>query len=155
TPDGNPWNGYMYMSTQEYFQPAAFTMTDGGTTPLSGAFQATPQKTFALDLKTSAFNALFGGMTFDYAATDVRVILEAGTPAPGVGAFATLLDANVTAGTAYSNPNPACQGAGCDPMMCPSGCDAGTMVLPGDHAHMYSYGNPFKFGQELASVDIE
>ena len=58
--------------------------TDGGTSALGGDFQAVAQKSFALDYKGSAFNALLAGVQLYYAFVDISVILEAGTPNPEV-----------------------------------------------------------------------
>lgn len=148
----DPWKGYVYQSTQEVFHPKVPTMTDGGLSALSGAFEAVKQSPFALDYKGSAFNALFSGAPIDYAFVDFSLYLEPGTPHPQIGAFATLLDASVLSVPVYTDPS--CAGAACDAAACPSGCDLGKFTLPGDHSNTFSYGNPFDFGQELMNVYV-
>jgi hypothetical protein len=151
--DLDPWKGYVYESTQEVLRPKSLMMTDGGSSVVSGAFEVAKQASFAVDYKGSAFNALVAGLPIDFASVDFSIYMEPGTPHPQIGAFATLLDASTLGLTVYSNPS--CGGASCDPAACPSGCDPGKYVIPGDHAHTFSYGNPFDFGQELLNVDVE
>lgn len=150
--DVDPWKGYTYQSTQEVLRPIPLTMMNGGTSVVSGAFEPVKQSSFAVDYQGSAFNALVAGLPLDYAYVDFSIYLEPGTPQPQIGAFATLLTASTLGLTTYSNPS--CAGDDCDPTACPSGCDLGKFVLPGDHAHTFSYGNPFDFGQELVSIYI-
>ncbi|MFO0760612.1 MAG: hypothetical protein U0359_29295 [Byssovorax sp.] len=150
--DVDPWKGYAFTSTQEVWRPPGFTMKDGGTSVLSGEFTKVPQKSFALDYKGSAFNALFADLAVDNVNLDIGLYLEAGTPEPAVGAYPTLLGLNVNSLTVYQNP--ACAGPGCNEAGCPSGCDLGTLWPPGDHAHTFSYGNPFDFGQELVAMTL-
>jgi len=151
--DVDPWKGYVYQATQEVLRPKALTMTDGGTSVVSGAFEAVKPSSFAVDYKGSAFNALVAGLPIDYAYIDFSMFLEPGTPNPQSGAYATLLDASTLGLMVYANPS--CAGVGCDVTACPSGCDLGKYTLPGDHAHAFSYGNPFDFGQELINVVID
>ncbi len=150
--DTDPWTGYAFSSTQEVFRPASFTMTDGGKSLLSGAFAKVPPKTFALDYQGAAFNALFADLPIDNVFVDISLDLEAGAPEPAAGAYALLLQ--LSTGTRLSYQSPACAGAGCNEAQCPSGCDLGTLHHPGDHAHTFSYGNPFDFGQELVSLSL-
>ncbi|WP_284721090.1 hypothetical protein [Polyangium sorediatum] len=154
TDDGNPWNGYIYTATAESMQAMPFTMTNGGTSVVTGTFAPAPQKSFDLDYKGSAWNALLPNTPLSTHFIGVSVDHEPVGPAPALGAFVTLLGMSVGYGTAYSNPDPACHGVGCDPVACASACDAGTMVLAGDYTHTYSYGDPFTGGQEFAAVVI-
>lgn len=151
TPDGNPWNGHTFMAVEESFTPAPFTMTDGGTSMVSGDFKAVPQKMFALDYKGSAWNALLTGIPRTLSYLDMSIYYEPGAPEPAIGTIAYLLSSTVNPGLVYSNPDPACQGANCDLGVCATQCDPGMDVLPGDYAHTYAYGNPFSDGQELAN----
>jgi len=153
-PDGNPWTGYQYFSAKESASIADVTTVDGSTTNVIAGFTTLDPKNFALDYKGAAFNALLPAGLVDPVSVSLSVVMEVGAPNPGVGTFASLL--SVTSGTemAYTNPDPACQGAGCDPMACASTCDPGMQVHPGDYAHTYSYGNPFSYGQELFTAVI-
>ena len=143
----DPWKGYTARTTREALHPQVPTMTNFSTSPIKGAFMAAKPSSFALDYKGSAFNALFPGVPMDYAYVNVSLVLEPGIPHPEVGAFATLLEASTVGQTVFSNPD--CGGADCDPTLCPSGCDLGQFIPPGDHAHTFSYVDPFDFGQEL------
>ncbi|MDI3283314.1 hypothetical protein QHF83_08450 [Polyangium sp. 15x6] len=154
TDDGNPWNGYTYGATAESMEAMPFTMTNGGTSVAKGTFSPAPQKSFDLDYKGSAWNALLPNTPLTLHAVGFSVDHEPSVPEPAIGTFATLLGLSVIHGTVYSNPDPACHGNLCDPAACPSGCDAGTMVLAGDHAHTYSYGDPFTDGQTFGGVTI-
>lgn len=154
TPDGDPWTGYQSLSVKEAVSVANVTMTNGGTTNVTLGFTPVTQKNFVLDYKGSAFNALLPAGITDPVYASLSVAMEAGAPNPGIGTFANLWYVSVASETAYTNADPACQGAGCDPMACATTCDPGTVVLPGDHAHTYSYGNPFQYGQELFTVMI-
>ena len=154
TPDGDPWTGYQSVSAKEASSVAGVTMTDGAMTKVTLDFTLLPPKGFALDYKGSAFNALLPSGITDPVLTNLSVVMEAGTPNPGIGTFANLWNVAVVSETAYTNPDPACQGAGCDPMACATTCDPGTPALPGDHAHAYTYGNPFQYGQELFTAGV-
>ncbi|MDI1481051.1 hypothetical protein [Polyangium sp. y55x31] len=154
TEDGNPWNGYIYTATAESMQAMPFTMTNGGTSVAKGTFSPAPQKSFDLDYKGSAWNALLPNIPLSLHAVSISVDHEPSVPEPAIGTFATLLGMSLLNGTAYSNPDPACHGNLCDPAACPSGCDVGTMVFAGDHAQTYSYGDPFTDGQTFGSVTI-
>lgn len=151
--DKDPWAGHTALSTKEAFVPAAFTMKDGGTAKLSGSFVPAKQKSFAFDFQGSAFNALTKDIPITNIYTDISVSMEAGTPNPQYGAFATLLDAYTFGITTFTDPD--CGGDQCDPTICLQGCDLGTYVLPGDYKHTYTYGNPFSYGQELANLYIQ
>ncbi|MDC0747000.1 hypothetical protein [Polyangium mundeleinium] len=154
TDDGNPWNGYTYTATAESMQAMPFTMTNGGTSVVKGTFAPAPQKSFDLDYKGSAFNALLPNTPLSVHSVGVSVDHEPIGPEPSIGSFVTLLNLSTIHGTTYSNPDPACHGTGCDPVACPSGCDAGTMVLAGDYTHTYSYGDPFTGGHKFAALFI-
>lgn len=153
-PDGDPWTGYQYFAAQEAFSAANVTMTDGGTTNVTLDFMPVTQKNFVLDYKGSAFNALLPSGITDPVFASLSVVMEVGTPNPGIGAFASLWSTTVSSEMAYTNPDPACHDAGCDPMACATACDPGMLVHPGDHAHTYGYGNPFQYGQELFTAII-
>jgi hypothetical protein len=148
----DPWSAYVFTSSQEVFLPSSFSMTNGGTSVLSGSFTKIPQKTFALDYKGTSFNALFAGLPIDYVFVDLRVNLEAGAPEPAIGAYPELLHLDTASLVTYENP--ACAGPACNEAGCANGCDLGTLVPPGDHAHSFSYGNPFDFGQELVTLSV-
>lgn len=148
----DPWKEATFRSTREALHPTVPTMTNGGTSTVSGAFTPVKPSSFALDYKGSAFNALLPGVPSNASFVSVTIDLEPGTPQPLIGVHATLLDLFALGLTAYSNP--ACGGVGCDPATCASGCDLGHYVVPGDYAHTFSYGNPFDFGQEIASVYV-
>ncbi|MDI1449497.1 hypothetical protein [Polyangium sp. 6x1] len=152
--DGNPWNGYTYTAIAESMQAMPVTMTNGGSSVLKGTFAPAPQKTFDLDYKGAAFNALLPNTPLNGHFVGISVEYEPSVPEPAIGSFSTLLAMAALNGTAYSNPDPACHGNGCDPAACPSGCDAGTLVMAGDHAHSYSYGNPFTDGQTFGALSI-
>lgn len=153
-PDGDPWTGYRYKSTQEAFESSSVTMTNGGTTNLTLDFMPIVQKNFDLDYKGSAFNDLIPPGITTPITLSMSVDMNAGAPRPGVGTFAELWSVNTDSETAYTNPDSACHGMGCDPATCPSGCDLGTLVHPGDHAHSYMYGNPFSYGHERFEMTI-
>jgi hypothetical protein len=148
----DPWSGYQFSATREVFRPAAFTMSDGGTSVLSGAFTSLPQKSFALDYRGAAFNALFADLQVTNVFTTITLDLEAAAPLPANGAFATLVGMSTFTKVSYQAPE--CAGSSCNEAQCPGGCDLGTPHHPGDHAHSYSYGNPFDFGQELVSLSL-
>lgn len=154
SPDGDPWQGYFYTHATQSFDVATMTMTDGGTTAISGDFAPLTMKKFAMDYRGSAFQAQFGSAPYDRTFTTFGVTYEAGTPEPALGAFAQLLNFSFPSGTKYTNPNPACHGAACDMAACGGTCDLGQMVPPGDHSFQYDYGNPFTSGQELVSVGV-
>lgn len=127
-------------------------MTDGATTTVSGVFEATKLSSFSLDYRGAAFNALLAGLPVDYALVGISLYRDPSTPHLEVGAYATLLSLGTVASTVYENPS--CADAGCDLVMCGI-CDLGKHVLPGDHAHTFSYGNPFDSGQELVSFRMD
>lgn len=154
TPDGNPWTGHQYYSAKESASVADVTMVDGTPTNVVASFAPLTQKNFALDYKGSAFGALLPAGIVDPIGVTLSVIMEAGTPRPAVGTFANLWSVNVSTELAYTNPNPDCQGGGCDVGLCGGPCDLGMPVQPGDYAHEYMYGNPFQYGQELFSLVI-
>lgn len=153
-PDGNPWTGYMHFSAKESASVADVSMVDGMTTNVSANFASLTQKNFALDYKGSAFNALLPAGIVDPVSVSLSVLMEVGTPNPGIGTFAYLWTTTVSTESAFTNPNPACQGVGCDPMACAGACDLGMPAHPGDYAHGYTYGNPFSYGQELFSAVV-
>jgi hypothetical protein len=155
------WPDYSYLSVEGVMWPAPFTMTDGGTSTVEGAFEAVPQKAFDFDFKGAAFTERLGDAPVA-AAELVNVNLtfllyhEPGAPEPAIGAYAGLLDLSVDA--RREPVDPVCNGdvedvSICDDAtICPRGCSGDeVMLLPGDHARRYSYGNPFEGGQELAS----
>lgn len=154
TPDGNPWNGHPFTSTQESFQPASFTMTDGGTSKLSGAFKPISQTSFAMDFRGSEWIAMIAesGVPYTGSYTEVVVFREPGAPEPATGTYSLLLDITPSPNTVYTNQNKDCQGATCDAAACGGPCDPGKMVLPGDFSHTYSYGDPFTSGQALLGI---
>jgi hypothetical protein len=155
TSDGNPWNGYVYTATPESLTPPPFTMTAGGTTALSGAFTATPTKTFDLDFKGAAFNALLQGIPISSARFALAVNLRLSEPTNENYPLASLLQMSVSSGRIYTNPSVDCQvSVGCDAAKCPKGCDAGTLVPLGDHTHAYTYANPFSFGREQVEAHL-
>jgi hypothetical protein len=155
TSDGNPWNGYVYTSAMESLTPPPFTMTDGGTTALTGAFTATPTKIFELDFRGAAFNALLQGIPSTQVSVNLGVTLRPSTPTSESFPLAYLLQINVASGKVYTNPSAECQVSfGCDAAKCPTGCDAGTLVPPGDHSDAYGYSNPVSFGREQAEARI-
>jgi hypothetical protein len=148
TSDGNPWNGYVYTSAPESLTPPPFTMIDGGTTALSGAFKSTTIKSFNLDFRGGAFNALLQDIPTSRVSVALAVNLRPSAPTSETFPLASLLEINVPSGRVYTNPSPECQvSVGCDAAKCPTGCDAGTLVPPGDHSDAYPYSNPFSFGQ--------
>lgn len=153
-PDGDPWTGYQSISVVESASAANVTMTDGSMTKVTLGFMPVAQKNFGLVYKGSAFNALLPAGITDPVAVGLSVVMEVGTPRPGIGTFASLWGVSVGSEMAYTNPDPACQGAGCDPMVCATMCDPGTLVHPGDHTHLFDYGNPFQYGQELFTTVI-
>jgi hypothetical protein len=154
-PAGSPWYAYQYNAVQEAFSPPPFDLTDGGTASVKGAFAAVAQKTFKMNVKGSAFAAAIADAPAGAAATfntlpymDVSLVLEAGTPTPGDGMDATLLDVTALSNVTYSNP--ACNPGSCDMTKCTTGCGTtASVTYPGDYQQSYRYGNPFPYGQEL------
>ena len=133
TPD--PWASYTWRSAKEVFRPAPFTMNDGGSTTLTGSFEALPQKTFSLDYKGSLWNALLSDTPSPdlyTAALEVSVYGEHGAPSVARGGYASLARLDIDARVS----------------------DVNTLVLPGDYAHEFSYGNPLNGGQELARIEF-
>jgi hypothetical protein len=51
-------NGFPYSSVGKVLKPAPFTMSDGGSTKISGTFEDVPQKTLSIDWKRSKIAAL-------------------------------------------------------------------------------------------------
>jgi hypothetical protein len=130
-------------------------MTDGGTTTLSGAFAAMPAKAFDLDFRGADFNALVPGLPNTRGRVTIAVNLRPSAPTSEYVPLASLLQIDVAAGKVYTNPSVECQvSVGCDAVKCPTGCDAGSPVPPGDHAHTYPYANPFSFGQEQVEARV-
>lgn len=150
--DTDPWAGHLALTTQEVFRPASFTMSNGGSSALSGAFTKLPQKSFSLEYRGAAFNALFADLPIDNVFVDISLELEASAPLPANGAFALLVDLSASSQLSYDTPP--CADAGCNEAQCPMGCDLGTIHHPGDLAHTYAYGNPFDFGQELVVLSL-
>jgi hypothetical protein len=152
----DPWGSYTYTSTREVFRPASFTMTDGGTTPLNGSFNAVPQKTFTFDYKGSRFNQLLSdapSANLSNAFVFLSVFVEHGAPEVAIGGTAPLLDLTQFAIQTWEDP--LCNPDTCDLMACTNGCvSAPKLILPGDHSHDFSYGNPFTSGQLLASLSF-
>lgn len=153
-PDGDPWTGYHSTSTQEAFETSSLKIEDGFFNKLTVDFKPVMQKNFALDYKGSAFSDLLPAGFTGSIALSMSVFMEVGTPNPGVGTAAELWGVGTSSETVYTNPDPVCQKAGCDAMACPSGCDAGMRVHPGDHAHSYTYGNPFSYGHERFNLEM-
>lgn len=149
----DPWNGHTVLANKEAFVAAPFTMKDGGTSKISGSFVPSKQKSFTFDFQGSAFYALVADLPITTAYVDLNVTMEAGTPNPQYGAFANLLDASTFGLTTFSDPD--CAVEACDPTICPAGCDVGKYTPPGDYQHTYSYGNPFSYGQELATLFVQ
>jgi hypothetical protein len=134
TPD--PWASYTWASAREVLRPAPFTMTNGGSTTLTGSFEALPEKTFSVDYKGSLWNALLSeapSPNLYAAALKVGVYGKHGAPRPARGGFVPLV---------YLSSIKAVRS------------DEGTLILPGDHAHDFLYGNPMNGGQELAQVSF-
>lgn len=158
-PTGDPWQAYAYSSVEAVLRPGPVTMADGGTAAIGGAFEAVPQKAFALDYRGSLFNALLADAPpGERSLINVafRVSHEPSAPEPAFGAFVDLLDVSLQVTERYVEP--VCNGDEpdlcADVTSCPRGCnDARVFTLPGDHVHEYAYGNPFAGGQELASIN--
>jgi hypothetical protein len=155
---GDPWHTYPYSSAEAVLRPPPFTMTDGGSSTVTGAFEALPQKTFALDYEGARFNELLRdapGVELSGTNLSFAVYHEPNAPEPSQGATADLL--GVALATFRVPVNPMCNSDDpqvcADTALCPDGCNrAETLALPGDHAQRYSYGNPFASGRELASL---
>jgi hypothetical protein len=155
----DPWRAYTYHSVEGELKAGAFSMTDGGTSEVRGSFAPVPQKTFSLDYKGSAFNDLLRDLPaveLNDSLVSLNVYHEPGAPEPAFGAFVDLLDFTIQH---FREPvDPLCNASTepeicADTTACPNGCnDAETLVLPGDHAYQYGYGNPLAGGQELASI---
>jgi hypothetical protein len=154
----DPWQAYVYTSVEGALRADPFTIDQGGTATLEGAFEAVPPKAFAFDYRGSAFNELMRDAPAGGQGASVSVSLaiyhEPVAPEPADGAIANLLSLRVRDTETYADPvcNPLsdlCE----DVTACPAGCgDERVQVLPGDHAREYTYGNPFEGGLELASV---
>jgi hypothetical protein len=155
-PAPDPWADYRYSSVKEAYSPTSAVMMDGATTMLNGSFVAVPQKTFSLDYKGSQFKMALAdapSLNLFSSFVSLSVAMEPGTPSPAYGGFATLLQVNANAIKTWTDPT--CNPDMCDPMACGAGCsDAQTLIFPGDYTYTYSYGNPYTFGQEIASVSV-
>lgn len=155
-PAGSPWQSYTTSSVVEALVAPPITLDDGATASVTGTFVATPQKTFNLDYRGSAWNALLADAptaNFSFVGLDLSIVMEPGSPLPNQGADATLFEITTFSFPTYANPD--CDPAACDLAACPTGCGSGASItLPGDHQHTYSYGNPFDYGQELFGVGI-
>lgn len=153
----DPWQAYAYTSLESILQATPFTMTDGGSSTIEGTFVAAPPQTFAFDYKGSAFNDLLrDAPSADRTRASLTFSLyhEPAFPETAIGGFADLLTVNLNVTNEFvdpvcnSNSPELCE----DLTTCPAGCnDAQVLVLPGDHAQAYTYGNPFPPAQEVAS----
>ena len=129
-------------------------MTDGGTSMISGAFEAVKQTSFAFDYKGSAFNALFAGAPIDDAFIHFsRRTWSQALPSPQIGAFVDLLDAGVRAQTVYSDTS--CGGRTATPRRARAAVISASSRSPATTADTFSYGNPFDFRARAVNLDID
>jgi hypothetical protein len=148
------WDYYEFTAVRSAFSPAPFTMSDGGSNALEGAFVELPAKSFSFDYEGSLFNAQLRDAlpAGDFELTvGLTISMEPGTPQPFVGPSAALLTANAFSIVDYAEP--LCTPQFCIIDECPNGCNSpAEITLPGDHATSFTYGNPFSSGQERVAL---
>jgi hypothetical protein len=152
----DPWDAYLFTSARAAFEPASFTMADGGVSQLNGAFVDLPERSLGLDYKGTLFNAqLQDALPGDFSmSVSLTISLEPGAPTPFIGPSALLLTTTVFSFTEFEDPF--CNPDFCDPELCTQGCESPShTTLPGDYAHAFPYGNPFSSGQELVSFVLD
>ncbi len=150
----DPWQHFGLLAAREAFSSASFTMKEGGTTPLSGAFEPLPARTFSLDYRGSAFVQRLSDLAAppDRATLTLTIDVDHGVTERPSGTVVPLLWLGVAGRFGWVDPM--CNPDGCDAMACPGGCpDEKQLFLPGDHERDLVYGNPLD-AEELATVQL-
>ncbi|MFO0619723.1 MAG: fibronectin type III domain-containing protein, partial [Polyangiaceae bacterium] len=154
-PSSDPWSSWTLATAADSGVIAPVTMADGSPAKLEATLTSGPSKSFALDLRGSAFAAEVtanGPAVVSSAALSFGSTREPGAPNPIYGNAPTLFDAFTFGFNEPANPTCYPDDMGmCDAMACPTGCDATAVFhFPGDLTRTIQYTDPYEaHGQEL------